>query len=118
VTPEPASLDRLLHLVDRAERGALLPAEAAQLRAHIRGLHDLIAAPIHEVSAVAELAALRARIDEVANMPADRCGGHASGVQWAIRMIHADSPGDDETPTETAAADRRYWTTRYDKETR
>jgi hypothetical protein len=39
MTPEPAPLQRLLHLVDRAERGALLPAEAAQLRTQIRALY-------------------------------------------------------------------------------
>jgi hypothetical protein len=39
VTPEPPPLARLLHLVDRAERGALLPAEAAQLRTRIRALY-------------------------------------------------------------------------------
>jgi hypothetical protein len=39
VTPEPPPLARLLHLVDRAERGALLPAEAAQLRTQIRALY-------------------------------------------------------------------------------
>ncbi|HEY9370403.1 hypothetical protein [Streptomyces sp.] len=33
------SLDQLLHLVDRAERGVLLPAEAAQLRAALRAMH-------------------------------------------------------------------------------
>lgn len=33
-------LTRLLHLVDRAERGVILPAEAAQLRAAIRDLHE------------------------------------------------------------------------------
>jgi hypothetical protein len=35
----PGALAHLLHLVDRAERGVLLPAEAAQLRIAIRALH-------------------------------------------------------------------------------
>ena len=39
MTPDPRPLARLLHLVDRAERGALLPAEAAQLRTAIRALY-------------------------------------------------------------------------------
>jgi len=34
-----ACLQQLLHLVDRAERGVILPAEAAQLRTAIRALH-------------------------------------------------------------------------------
>lgn len=33
------TLAQLLHLVDRAERGVLLPAEADQLRAAIRALY-------------------------------------------------------------------------------
>ena len=33
------ALDQLLHLVDRAERGVLLPAEAAQLRTALRTMH-------------------------------------------------------------------------------
>ena len=33
------TLAQLLHLVDRAERGVLLPAEANQLRDAIRDLH-------------------------------------------------------------------------------
>lgn len=32
-------LAQLLHLVDRAERGVILPAEAAQLRTAIRALY-------------------------------------------------------------------------------
>jgi hypothetical protein len=39
MTPEPPPLKQMLHLVDRAERGALLPAEAAQLRTQIRALY-------------------------------------------------------------------------------
>ncbi|MEU0200882.1 MULTISPECIES: hypothetical protein [unclassified Streptomyces] len=39
MTPEPQPLARLLHLVARAERGALLPAEAAQFRTQIRALY-------------------------------------------------------------------------------
>ena len=33
------ALEQLLHLVDRAERGVLLPAEAAQLRTALRAMH-------------------------------------------------------------------------------
>lgn len=32
-------LQQLLHLVDRAERGVILPAEAARLRTAIRALY-------------------------------------------------------------------------------
>ena len=49
MTPEPAPLARLLHLVDRAERGALLPAEAAQLRIAVRALYAK-AYPIKEAA--------------------------------------------------------------------
>jgi hypothetical protein len=50
MTPEPQPLARLLHLVARAERGVLLPAEAAQLRTHIRALYAR-AYPIKETAA-------------------------------------------------------------------
>lgn len=50
MTPEPPPLARLLHLIDRAERGALLPAEAAQLRIAVRALHAT-AYPIKEQAA-------------------------------------------------------------------
>ncbi|WP_405883595.1 hypothetical protein OG747_36440 [Streptomyces sp. NBC_01384] len=39
MTAEPRPLQQMLHLVDRAERGAMLPAEAAQLRTQIRALY-------------------------------------------------------------------------------
>jgi hypothetical protein len=39
MTPEPPPLKQMLHLVDRAERGVILPAEAAQLRIAIRALY-------------------------------------------------------------------------------
>ncbi|MEV6737910.1 hypothetical protein AB0N14_13645 [Streptomyces sp. NPDC051104] len=39
MTDRPAPLARLLHLVDRAERGVILPAEAAQLRTAVRALY-------------------------------------------------------------------------------
>jgi hypothetical protein len=39
MTPELPPLARLLHLVDRAENGVILPAEAAQLRTQIRALY-------------------------------------------------------------------------------
>jgi hypothetical protein len=39
MTPEPPPLKQMLHLVDRAERGVMLPAEAARLRIAIRALY-------------------------------------------------------------------------------
>ncbi|MFE4420392.1 hypothetical protein [Streptomyces sp. NPDC056817] len=41
MTPEPSPQDRLLHLVDRLERGVALPAEITKLRTGIRDLYAL-----------------------------------------------------------------------------
>lgn len=38
--PDPAPLAQLLIIVDRAERGVILPAEAARLRAELQALHQ------------------------------------------------------------------------------
>lgn len=40
MTPQPPTLEQLLIIVDRAERGVILPAEAAALRMRLRELHN------------------------------------------------------------------------------
>lgn len=135
MTPEPPPLDRLLHLVDRAERGTLLPGEAAQLRGGIQALTSPPAPDLRErvVQAIRDTparypddiadAALRAI--EAAISRAERLAAvWADAPDPLARAMAADltstlrGPDTDESPTETAAIDRRYWTTRYDKETR
>ncbi|MFI6491253.1 hypothetical protein [Streptomyces sp. NPDC050564] len=69
MTPEPPPLHRLLHLVDRAEDGVLLPAEAAQLRTALQARDAALAACtaqlVHDQAELAdEQAASRSRTEQ------------------------------------------------------
>lgn len=90
-------LEQLLHLVDRAERGVLLPAEAGQLRAALRGLHPRPAPPQEAPGA----AVSAPRGSECPVLPSEGSKAPQGAVQGLV--VH-DGPS-----TAECAADDRRW---------
>ena len=123
MTPEPPPLHRLLHLVDRAEDGVILPAEAAQLRTAIRALYGrayqqerpAMTEPLRRYRAwLANEHAKAVAADQSTDCPPElRISPHngiAAGLATALHGLDHHATRHDNGPTVREAADAdRNW---------
>ncbi|MEV6696268.1 hypothetical protein AB0M68_03770 [Streptomyces sp. NPDC051453] len=116
------SLAQLLHLVDRAERGVILPAEAAQLRIAIRAMHSPAAHDSNRVWLTRSAPSdqwrpvdFKTTLGELVNgrsFDTVRAVFQALGQDVCIQLDGGPQqhPAHDEpTVAECAANDRRWW---------